>query len=725
VGGQISASLASARAYDGERRRAEALAQLDEAKTAFFSNVSHEFRTPLTLLLAPLEDTLRNGTSITDDVREELDLAHRNALRLLKLVNTLLDFSRIEAGRVEAGYEETDLGGYTAELVSSFRSACERAGLALTIDTRSGEPPVYIDCDMWEKIVLNLVSNAFKHTFTGGIAITVRSHDDMATVEVRDTGVGIAADQLPRLFDRFHRVPNAQSRTHEGTGIGLALVQELVRRHGGTITVESTEGIGSVFTVTLPAGSAHLPQDRLVPRSETRASERIVAGAAPYVQEVLRWLPNSDSKSTEWDSVTLSPNEGLAHSVAPNDGPIPVTGIPRILLADDNADMREYLARLLRTRGWDVEAVSDGSAALAAARHSPPDLVLSDVMMPGLDGFALVRALRSDEITRTIPTILLSARAGEEARVEGLQAGADDYLVKPFAPQELVARVATHLAMSQVRQESMRAVSEARDLLRRVLEQAPVAMIVFRGPDHVIEMANEFQLKLMGMRPAIGRPLLEAFPELQGQWIVPLIDEVYRTGTPRVVAARPISYDRDLKGENETRFFSISYYPLKESDGSVSRIICASSDVTHEERGRLEMASAQHEAEEARRVAEAANRAKSQFLAVMSHELRTPLNAISGHVQLMEMGIHGPVTPAQEMALDRINRSQRHLLRLISDVLNLSRIESGGVEYTIVDIALQDVVHSLMPMIEPQLQSKAMNFNLSLPVEPLLVQADR
>ncbi len=723
VSGQISASLASARSYEEERRRAESLAELDRAKTAFFSNVSHEFRTPLTLLLAPLEDAIRSGASLGSNVRDELDLAHRNALRLLKLVNTLLDFSRIEAGRVEARYEPTDLGAYTAELASSFRSACERAGLELRIETSPNEPKVFVDRDMWEKVVLNLISNAFKHTFDGEILVTVHSTEHAATLEVRDTGVGIAADQLPRLFDRFHRVPNALSRTHEGTGIGLALVQELVRRHGGTITVESSEGMGSIFAVTLPAGSDHLPQDRVVNKSNTGEHRAISTRAAPFVQEALRWLPNDSDNGSGLSESTQSP---LLESTGetPNEG-VTTTGRARILLADDNSDMREYVARLLRNRGWDVEAVSDGAVALESALRAPPDLVLSDVMMPGLDGFALLRALRANDATRTIPTILLSARAGEEARVEGVEAGADDYLVKPFAAQELVARVATHLSLAQSRRASIMAVAEARDLLRRVLEQAPVAIVVFRGPEHVIEMANEAQIRLMGKRNAVGKPVMEAFPELQGQWLVPLLDEVYRTGTPRVIFAQPIQYDRDLNGKSETRYFSVSYYPFRESDGSISRIICAGSDVTNEESARREMEAAQREAEDARRIAEAANRAKSQFLAVMSHELRTPLNAIAGHVQLMELGIHGPVTPAQESALDRINRSQRHLLRLINDVLNLSRIESGGVDYAIRDVAVHEVAQSLMPMIEPQLHAKSLELQLSMPSEPVHVRADR
>src|SRR6185295_1598776 len=258
---QVAAAVADAGAYEAERRRAEALAELDRAKTAFFSNVSHEFRTPLTLMLGPLAEALAR-TDLPAAAAEELGVAQRNALRLQKLVNTLLDFSRIEAGRVQAAYEPADLAAYTAELASCFRSAVERAGLGLSVDCPPLGQPVYVDRDMWEKIVLNLLSNAFKHTFEGEIAVALRPGGDHAELVVRDTGVGIPAEQLPHVFERFHRVPSARSRTHEGTGIGLALVRELARLHGGTVEVASGEGEGAVFTVRVPFGADHLPAER-------------------------------------------------------------------------------------------------------------------------------------------------------------------------------------------------------------------------------------------------------------------------------------------------------------------------------------------------------------------------------------------------------------------------------------------------------------------------------
>ena len=442
VAGHIGSAIVDARAYAEERKRAETLAELDRAKTAFFSNVSHEFRTPLTLLLGPLEDELADTTEPSSSTRRErLEMVHRNALRLMRLVNMLLDFSRIEAGRVQAVYTPVDLAALTADLASVFRAAVERAGVKLTIQCATLSEPVYVDRDMWEKIVLNLLSNAFKFTLQGEIAVKLHRVGDVATLEVRDTGVGIPPEEVPHLFERFHRVRGAQGRTHEGSGIGLALVQELIKLHGGTVRVQSELNRGTTFTVAVPLGRAHLPMERI---GEPPAVTPAPLSAAPYIEEALRWLPDEVSSEV----VTPPIVSALARDA-------------RILLADDNADMRDYVRRLL-AHHWTVETVADGQAALEAVQARPPDLVLTDVMMPRLDGFGLLHALRTDPATRSIPVILLSARAGEESRVEGLAAGADDYLVKPFSARELVARVNAHLQLARLREEMMKREQVAR-----------------------------------------------------------------------------------------------------------------------------------------------------------------------------------------------------------------------------------------------------------------------
>ncbi|MGV3660290.1 MAG: ATP-binding protein [Prosthecobacter sp.] len=426
----VATALDRARAYAAERERAEKLAELDRAKTTFFSNVSHEFRTPLTLLLSPLEEIVSKPPGeVTEESRELATVAHRNALRLLRLVNALLDFSRTEAGRAQAHFQATDLARYTAELASSFDSAMEKAGLRFIVDCPPLPELVRIDHEMWEKVVLNLLSNAFKFTLQGEVALTLRSRGEGAELVVRDTGAGIPVEAQAHLFERFYRVQGAHGRTHEGSGIGLALVHELVRLHGGTVRVESAPGRGSAFIVTLPYGSAHLPAAQLAGDSTAVPG---AAAATPFVAEALRWLPEEENTHDLRPDVAAS------------------AGRHHVLLADDNADMREYITRLLSPH-FEVTAVTDGEGALAAVRARRPDLVLSDVMMPRLDGFGLLHALRADPATRALPVILLSARAGEEARVEGVQHGADDYLVKPFSARELIARVTTHLELGRIR----------------------------------------------------------------------------------------------------------------------------------------------------------------------------------------------------------------------------------------------------------------------------------
>ncbi|WP_432813520.1 ATP-binding response regulator [Pantanalinema sp. GBBB05] len=434
----------------------KALAELDRAKTLFFSNISHEFRTPLTLMLSPAEDALSDRDDpLSPNQQQRLEVIQRNGLRLLKLVNTLLDFSRIESDRVQAVYQPTDLPTFTAELASVFRSAIERAKLRLVVDCPPLPEPIYVDREMWEKIVLNLISNAFKFTFTGEITVHLHWMNQSVELSVQDTGIGIPAAEIPGLFERFHQVKGAQGRTFEGSGIGLSLVQELVKLHGGTIQVSSVEGEGSCFRVLIPTGRTHLPSERI---GATRTLASTATGASLYGSEALRWLSEDGSireRESRTDQVPSAPptfSPSYPHTDSSRNASDTSSSSARILLVDDNADMRDYLKRLLSAR-WQVETAANGAIALTMIQQQLPDLVLTDVMMPEMDGFQLLKTLRSDPITQSIPIILLSARAGEEATVEGLEAGADDYLIKPFSARELIARVETQLQMSRLRQE--------------------------------------------------------------------------------------------------------------------------------------------------------------------------------------------------------------------------------------------------------------------------------
>ncbi|SNS87017.1 Signal transduction histidine kinase [Geodermatophilus pulveris] len=409
LAGQFTAAVRNARAYAEERARAEALAELDRAKTAFFANVSHELRTPLTLLLGPLSDTLAAaGTALPDDVRGSLTLALRNGQRLQRLVNDLLEFVSIEAGRASAVRVETDVPALTAELAGVLRAAAERAGLRLSVDCPPLDRPAYVDPRMWEKIVLNLVANAVKYTFVGGIDVSLRADGDSLVLTVADTGVGIPRAELPLLFERFHRGSGTAARSREGTGLGLALARELVTLHGGEVTATSEPGVGSTFTVRVPFGEPDAP----------------AGGPA---------VPSPSARGgvvTPWDDAVDAAGSRPAAAG---------TGAS-VLVVDDNADMRAYLTRLLSPL-FTVWTATNGQEALAAVAAARPDVVLTDVMMPALDGFGLLRALRVDPALRDVPVVMLTARAGQEAAVEGFDAGVDDYLAKPFESAELVARL--------------------------------------------------------------------------------------------------------------------------------------------------------------------------------------------------------------------------------------------------------------------------------------------
>jgi len=677
----VSQSVSGAAAYEEEKKRAESLAELDRAKTAFFANVSHEFRTPLTLMLAPLEE-LGAGSDSVHVERSTIELLHRNALRLQKLVNTLLEFSRIEAGRVEATYEPVELGALTTELASSFRDLIERAGLILDVDCPALPEPIYVDRDMWEKIVLNLLSNAFKFTFEGKISVRLRLEEQSVCLTVTDTGTGIEEHELPLMFERFHRIEGVRSRSHEGSGIGLALLKELVRLHGGHVGAASEEGAGSSFCVRIPRGAAHLPPDRvhaaaLLPTKVPRS--------LPFVNEAQRWSAPAERESMS------------AHGALPS-------ARERIVFADDNADMRDYVTRLLGVR-WQVEAVPDGVTALARIRAEPPALALLDVMMPGLDGTTLVRVLRDQPSLRTLPIMLLSARAGDEATESGLASGADDYLAKPFSARELVARVATQIALGQAR----RSERDAQERLQAIFRQAPVAVSVVRGPTFVYELANSRYESLVGRHALVGRPIREVFQELHPEApVFQMLERVRRTGEPFTATEYTVAIDRHGTGRPEDVIFHFSCQPVREPDGSVDTILTVAIDVTEQVSSRRNVEGLARREEAARRVAEEASRAKDEFLSTLSHELRTPLNAVVGWSHLLRTG--GVPADQRERAFETIERNARAQAKLIEDMLDLSRIAQGKLVLAVGPVEMVRVVEAALDSV--RLAAEAKNVRL-------------
>jgi signal transduction histidine kinase len=442
VSAAITGAITKAKAFEDELKKAEALLEIDRAKTTFFSNISHEFRTPLTLMLGPLEDTLHETKdSLTTEQRERLQLVQRNALRLQRLVNNLLDFSRIEAGRLDAKFLPTNLSTFTRELASAFSSAMQKADIDYVVDCKPLSQAVYIDRDMWEKIVLNLLSNALKFTFQGRIKISVHEEKGSAILKVSDSGEGIPENELPNLFKRFYRVQGTKSRTHEGSGIGLALIHELIKIHAGSIEAESKLKKGTTFSVRIPFGKLHLPKEKIAneitPIKNTSQSD-------VFTDESSQWISKETSK----------PDEPIIERNKQNNEVL-------ILVVDDNADMREYVTRILsKNEKWKIQTAGNGVQALAFIKNNEPDLILSDIMMPEMDGFQLLKNIREDFKTRQLPVILLSARAGEEATVDGLEKKANDYLVKPFSARELFTRIKTQLDLDSIRKRNIELIAD-------------------------------------------------------------------------------------------------------------------------------------------------------------------------------------------------------------------------------------------------------------------------
>lgn len=686
IAGQIAAALTDAKAYQAERKRAEALLEIDRAKTAFFSNVSHEFRTPLTLILGPLADTLSEN-SLPALVHDRIEVAHRNSLRLLKLVNSLLDFSRIEAGRAEAVYEPTDLAALTRDLASQFRSTIERAALTFEVACDTLPKPVYVDREMWEKIVLNLLSNAFKFTLDGSIRIGLTSTTKAAILTVTDTGVGVPDGELPRLFERFHRVEGTRGRTHEGSGIGLALVQELINLHGGSISATSTLGIGTTFTLEVPFGMGHVPADRI--RAPLRNTPATAGTAQAFVQEAARWLPEVVGSATP--SSIGEPSE--------IDRRFAATFGARIVLADDNADMRIYVRDLLAPF-YQVEAVADGMQALEAVRREPPALLLSDVMMPNLDGFGLLKRVRAERELQGVPTILLSARAGEESRVEGLDAGADDYLVKPFAARELLARVGALIELTQLRQAG-------EERLRLAIEGAQMAtwdLNLKTGQAY----ASSTHFKALGLEAR--RDGITSYQEWRDR-LHP--DDAHRIEAEFTAAAAQRSIHhaeyRIIRADTgEIRWLSAFARFLGEEGTAPQRAVSISLDITD-----------RMSAEEGMRTAD---RRKDEFLATLAHELRNPLAPIRNAAKIL--GVENLERKQLAWCREVIQRQTEHMALLLDDLLDVSRVTLGRLQLKKEPIELTKLIDSAFETARPLIETRRHRLTLSLPDAPVLLEVD-
>jgi signal transduction histidine kinase len=651
---QIAASITNAQAYEEEKKRAESLAELDRAKTAFFSNISHELRTPLTLILGPLEDALGEQHPPPPAA---LEMMQRNARRLLKLVNGLLDFVRIEVGRAQASYEPTDLSQLTANIASVFRSAVERAGLKLIVDCPPLPDPVYVDREMWEKIELNLLSNALKSTFEGEIRVSLSASDGFAHLAVSDTGTGIAPDELDHLFERFRRIDGARRRSHEGSGIGLALVRELAEMNGGTIRAESQLGIGSTFTVSVPLGRDHLREDQIAtPRQLVDAQD----AALVYVQEALSWLPAEPGDQAE----LLDSEEAELPQPSAERKPV-------VLFADDNRDMREYVTGLLGWR-YKVIPVTTGREAIEASVKLPPDLVLTDVMMPDMDGFALLEALRENPSTRTTPIIMLSARAGEEARIGGLEAGADDYLTKPFSARELMARVDAQLKLTRLREQ----VNQAKQAAWEAIENLPDPFCTFDREFRVtyLNHAATVLAERSGL-PHIGHSLWDLYPMLRG---TPVETNFRKAMNDRIC----IEFEQYFVDNSAEAWFKFLLYP--QPDGG---LILYLRDTTGTKRTEQALRGSEQLA------------AAGRLAATIAHEINNPLEAVTNLLFLAKMD--ETVSGGTRGLLDVADRELQRLSHIAARSLKFYRQRTAPTP-----TSLEELTESVLFFNEPDLKSR-------------------
>ncbi|MEB3212714.1 MAG: response regulator [Leptolyngbyaceae bacterium] len=446
VAAQAAIAVYQSRLFQTTRQQAEKLLELDRQKTEFFQNISHEFRTPLTLTIGPLESAVAKGESLP---YEQSVIALRNSRRLLRLVNQLLDLQRLDAGRMQSMFCPCDLQAFVHHIVETFRPYCEKRQIYLHTHFQPC-PTVFLDVEKFDKVVYNLLSNAMKFTPVGGhIHIFVRPEGDRCILQVKDSGIGIREDQIPYLFERFRQADGSTNRTYEGSGLGLALVKELVEMHGGDIHVDSVYGEGTTFTVSLRQEAHHLPAEQVSDAPvEFETDRAIVELADIYTDED----ETADDEAQDSPSASRSTPDDHA-SVRPSD--VPRTSGPtstdedvsHILIVDDNPDLRRYVKHVLEKAGYHVTTARNGEEGLAAAQRHRPDLILTDLMMPRMSGLEMIEAIRNDDSLKGTPMVLLTAKANEETRIEGVEQGADAYLSKPFNHRELLAEVRNLLAL--------------------------------------------------------------------------------------------------------------------------------------------------------------------------------------------------------------------------------------------------------------------------------------
>ncbi len=470
VANQAAVAVQQANLYQKSRHQAEQLLELDQQKNAFFQNISHEFRTPLTLTIGPLESAVERNEGLD---AEQSKIALRNSRRLLRLVNQLLDLQRLDAGKMQPTFRPCDFAVFANEVVEAFQTYCERKQITLITEINACLP-VYLDIEKFDKVLYNLLSNAMKFTPAGkSIVVRLKEVDGKAQLQVQDEGIGIREDQMPHLFERFRQADGSANRHYEGTGLGLSLVQELSALHGGKVRVDSKYGEGTTFTIELPLGSGHLPADQVLEQTLQTEKGRAVVELSDIEMA---------SATADHDVRLPEEEEGDRAKRASFEG-------SQILVVDDNPDLRTYVSSVLKRKGYKVRTAEQGAAGLEMTIAHRPDLIITDLMMPGVNGLEMIERIRQDTDLQGTPIVLLTAKVDDETRLEGVEQGADAYLSKPFNDRELLAEVRNLLALKS----NERKVAQ----LNRYLTKSVLQRFL---PPSMVKKANEGTLRL-DLRP--------------------------------------------------------------------------------------------------------------------------------------------------------------------------------------------------------------------------------
>jgi PAS domain S-box-containing protein len=655
----------------------ERIRELDEIKTQFFANVSHELRTPLALIIGPAERLMKPDSAMAaGERRETAQVIVRNARMLLKHVNDLLDISKLEAGKLKIELHDTDVAALVRFTASHFDILAGERNVDLRVETEPSRVAA-VDAEKLQRVVMNLLSNAFKFAPPGGtIRCRLEAPGDDLVLSVEDSGPGVRPELRKAIFERFRQGDGGANRQVSGTGLGLAIAHEFVEMHKGRIEVLDSALGGALFRVTLPA-------HRLSASGTVAPQPAPDRGTLDGLLEELR-LPASAQAANE-PSLTGSASR------------------PKVLVVEDNPDMNRFVAQCL-AQDYEVITAFDGQQGLEKALAFDPALIVSDIMMPGVSGVQMIEALRKRPEMAETPVLLLSAKADEELKIRLLEEGAQDFVMKPFTERDLLVRVRNLIAVRQS-QQALRARSTELDEL---FQRAPSFMAVLRGPAHVFELANAAYHRLVGHRDILGKPIIEALPEVGRQGFVELLDRVLATGEPYVGSAVPVLLQREPGTPLEERYVDFVYQPIATSGGGAAGIFVEGNDVTDRKR-----------AEDALRLAD---RRKDEFLATLAHELRNPLAPIRHAAKISQM----PHATEEQLrwSNDVIDRQVEHMARLLDDLLEVSRITRGKLELRKERLALKSSLRAVVETVRPLIEARGHQLTIDLPEASIHLDAD-